>query len=64
MKNEKAIYETMLSLKKRVTVIIIAHRLSTVEGCDTIVWLNKGQIHALGSVSDVLPLYTTTLKEK
>ena len=64
IKNEKAIYETMLSLKKRVTVIIIAHRLSTVEGCDTIVWLNKGQIHALGSVNDVLPLYTTTLKEK
>ena len=62
IKNEKAIYETMLLLKKRVTVVIIAHRLSTVEGCDTIVWLNKGQIQAMGKVNDILPQYTKALK--
>ena len=63
IKNEKAIYETMLSLKKRATVIIIAHRLSTVEGCDTIVWLNNGRIHATGKVNEILPQYTHALKK-
>ena len=63
IKNEKAIYETMLSLKKRATVIIIAHRLSTVEGCDTIVWLNNGRIHATGKVNEILPQYTSALKK-
>ena len=63
IKNEKAIYETMLSLKKRVTVIIIAHRLSTVEGCDSIVWLNNGRIHAMGNVNEILPQYTHALKK-
>lgn len=48
MKTEKATHETILSLRGTVTMVIIAHRLTTVEGCDTIVWLGKGRIYKSG----------------
>ena len=37
------------SLDRAITVILIAHRLSTVERCDRIVLLEQGQIRAIGS---------------
>ncbi len=41
--------------KKRgkTSLVIIAHRLSTVKDADTIVYLNQGKIEAVGSFSDV-----------
>jgi ABC-type multidrug transport system fused ATPase/permease subunit len=62
MKNEKAIHETILSLREHVTMVIIAHRLTTVEGCDSLIWLEKGRIHKLGGIGDILPEYEATLK--
>ena len=44
MKNEKSIHETILSLREKVTIVIIAHRLSTVENCDSVIWLDKGHV--------------------
>jgi ABC-type multidrug transport system fused ATPase/permease subunit len=57
MKNEKAIHETILSLRNRVTMVVIAHRLTTVEGCDSIVWLEKGRVRRAGTAGEVLPEY-------
>jgi ABC-type multidrug transport system fused ATPase/permease subunit len=62
MKNEKAIHETILSLRNRVTMVVIAHRLTTVEGCDTLVWLDKGRVRRTGTVEEVLPEYAAELK--
>jgi ABC-type multidrug transport system fused ATPase/permease subunit len=61
MKNEKAIHETILSLPAQITVVIIAHRLSSVEGCDLLVWLDKGKIAHMGAVKSVMPRYQEVL---
>ena len=57
MKNERAIHETILSLRNSITLVIIAHRLSAVEGCDQIVWMEKGRIRMAGAAQKVLPEY-------
>lgn len=36
------------------TVLIIAHRLSTLEKCDRIVWLDKGEIRKIGPAMDII----------
>lgn len=55
--NEASIIQTIRNLPGTITSIIIAHRLSTVECCDTLVWIDKGRVVATGSPADVLPLY-------
>lgn len=39
------------------TQIIIAHRLSTLEKCDRILWLDQGTIQLLGPTHEVLPKF-------
>jgi ABC-type multidrug transport system fused ATPase/permease subunit len=39
------------------TQIIIAHRLSTLQNCDRILWLQNGEIRMIGKPSEVLPLF-------
>lgn len=56
-KNEKAIQETIYGLKGKLTLIIVAHRLSTVKDCDFLVWLEKGKIKMLGSAEEILAKY-------
>ena len=56
-RNEESIQKTIYSLKNKQTLIIIAHRLSTVESCDEIVWLENGKIEMTGSASNVLKNY-------
>ena len=38
---EKAVMEKVQSLRKNITIIMIAHRLSTVKNCDNIILLEK-----------------------
>ena len=64
MKNERVIHDTILSLRDQVTMVIIAHRLTTVEGCDVLVWLDKGIVRRMGSVEEVLPEYEAELHQK
>jgi ABC-type multidrug transport system fused ATPase/permease subunit len=40
------------------TQIIIAHRLSTLQKCDRILWLHNGQVKQLGPTRDVLPQFS------
>ena len=54
----------ILSLRDRVAVaiVIIAHRLTTVEGCDSIVWLERGRVRRAGSEAEMLPEYQAALR--
>lgn len=42
------------------TQIIIAHRLSTLEDCDRILWLDQGSVRAFDVPSVVLPVFKST----
>jgi ABC-type bacteriocin/lantibiotic exporter with double-glycine peptidase domain len=55
--NENAIKQTIENMAGDVTIIIIAHRLTTVESCDQIYWLDNGMIKESGPPSIILPLY-------
>lgn len=46
---EKAIQETVRSLKGSITIIIIAHRLSTLRDCDRLFLLDNGKVVGQGS---------------
>jgi ABC-type bacteriocin/lantibiotic exporter with double-glycine peptidase domain len=50
---EHEIAETLASLGGSMTIIIVAHRLSTVRHVDSIVFLKDGQIEAQGSFAEV-----------
>tara|TARA_Y100000768_G_scaffold309461_1_gene243730 strand:- start:186 stop:1064 length:879 start_codon:yes stop_codon:yes gene_type:complete len=47
--SEKLIMETIATIGKSTTIIMIAHRLSTVKECDNIFLFNKGSIEDSGS---------------
>lgn len=49
MRSESLLHDTLLNLKGRVTMFIIAHRLSTLQVCDRIIVLNKGRLEAFDS---------------
>lgn len=51
---ERAVMEAVGNLAMKKTVILIAHRLSTVQKCDCIFMLEKGLIVAEGSYSELL----------
>ncbi|GHS95556.1 hypothetical protein AGMMS50276_11650 [Synergistales bacterium] len=59
--NENVIRSTIDALHGQITVIIIAHRLTTVENCDTLFWIENGQILSAGTPADILPLYKSTV---
>lgn len=46
---EKSIQENIDNLKGKFTILIVAHRLSTIRNADRIVLMNKGQIAASGN---------------
>lgn len=48
-KNEKIIMENLKFVFKNKTVVVVAHRLSTVKNADSIVVLNNGQITEIGT---------------
>jgi len=51
---EQSVMEAMQALGPEYTLLIIAHRLSTVRRCDTIVELDRGRVAALGSYDELL----------
>jgi ABC-2 type transport system ATP-binding protein len=57
-KKAKKVFETMKKQAK--TVIIVSHQLEDIiELCDKVVWLDQGQIKAIGSAKSVIKSYTT-----
>lgn len=63
-KSEKAIQNTIYSFKGKQTLVIIAHRLSTVENCDYIIWLEKGMIKAVDVPERILFGYRNSMKKE
>ena len=51
---EQAVMESLRNLNHQITIIIIAHRLSTVRECDQIVVLTKGKVESQGSFEKLL----------
>ena len=60
--SEKAIQKTIYSFKGKQTLIIVAHRLSTVIGCDYLIWLETGIVKMIGKPREVLANYQNTPK--
>jgi len=63
--SESQIRDALLSIRGEVTVIAIAHRLSTVIGADRIVVLDGGEVSAVGPHAELLntsPLYARYAK--
>ena len=52
---EEAVMTAINSLSKSLTVIMIAHRLSTVQRCDRVIRLSKGVVVADGPPQEVIP---------
>ena len=50
---EQSISKAISSLKGKVTIVIIAHRLSTVRDADNVLYLEDGEIIALGTFDEV-----------
>ena len=50
---EQAVMEAVYNLSNEITIIIIAHRLSTVKACDTIFLLEKGELKAQGTFDEL-----------
>ena len=51
---EKKIMETLYNLDNSLTIILIAHRLTTLKNCDNLIKLNNGRVQAIGKPSEVL----------
>ena len=51
---EKAVMEAVNNLSKSITIIIIAHRLSTVKKCDNIYLFEKGELKDQGSYEKLI----------
>lgn len=51
---EKAVMDAVNNLRKNITIILIAHRLSTVKKCDMIYLLDKGQLKDWGTFEELI----------
>lgn len=51
---EKVVIKTIEGLSKDLTIVMIAHRLSTLKGCDRIIRLDQGVVQLDGLPGDVL----------
>ena len=53
---EKAVMEAVRKLRKNITIIMIAHRLSTVKNCDNILLLEKGEVKEQGKFDKLIKI--------
>lgn len=63
-KTESAIMGSINSLKKKLTIIIVTHRLSTIKNCDNIFFIKDGKIFDKGNLNYLLKKYPADLFEK
>ena len=65
LRTEKAILENLRRIRRGKTTILIAHRISTVEGMDKIIFLDDGRVTAVGTHRELLetcPDYRTMVE--
>jgi ABC-type transport system involved in cytochrome bd biosynthesis fused ATPase/permease subunit len=51
---EQAVMHAIESLGSELTVLIVAHRLTTLRNCNQIVELSDGRINRIGSYTDIV----------
>lgn len=56
IRTEKAVMEAIEGLSKDLTILIIAHRLSTLKNCTRIIELSNGSIKRIGTYNQILSL--------
>jgi ABC-type multidrug transport system fused ATPase/permease subunit len=61
---EKTILDTIYTLPDKITTVTIAHRLTTVERCDILIWIENGEVQMIGSPEKVLPEYQAVLNNQ
>ena len=52
--SEKLISDALQNMKGEITQVIVAHRLSTIQHADKVLFLERGKIKAFGTLSEVL----------
>ena len=57
--NEKKIQESLNELTKNKTVIIISHRLKSIENVDKIVVIDNGEVEAFGNHKELISISKT-----
>ncbi|MDR1035784.1 MAG: ATP-binding cassette domain-containing protein [Deltaproteobacteria bacterium] len=62
--SENLIRRTLHEAGEGVTTVVIAHRLTTVELCDVLYWLEGGRIAKSGPPSEIIPLYLRDAERK
>ena len=55
---EQAVMEEIKGLEEKLTILIIAHRLTTLKGCDRVVKLNKDHSLHVGSYQDMIGTFS------
>lgn len=51
---EQAVMDSITGLNRNLTILIIAHRLTSLQGCDLIVELDKGRVLRQGTYDDII----------
>lgn len=54
---ERGVMEAVMALQGSKTIIVVAHRLSTVESCDRLYRLERGKVVEEGIPENILPFY-------
>lgn len=57
---EQVIQQTIERLRKHMTIVIIAHRLTTVKSCDQLYWIEKGVVYKKGTAKSILEMYVNS----
>ena len=55
---EQALMEAINQMSKHLTIVMVAHRLSTVQNCDRVIRLSEGSVSADGPPQEVLSVST------
>ena len=50
---EREIVKEIIQLKNEITIVIVAHRMSTIKNCDVIIELDEGKIARQGSPEEI-----------
>ena len=51
---EKRLMESINSMNKKITIIMVAHRLSTLKNCNKIIEFKEGKINRIGSFEEII----------
>jgi ABC-type multidrug transport system fused ATPase/permease subunit len=58
--SEHILTRTFETALKNKTQIIVAHRLVTIENCDLLIWLDRGEVKKMGPAKEVLEAFKTS----